>query len=1707
MANRRLNKKVALIGSVFFVVVVLGVILTILNLSRDPEKFIKDAEAALKAAHQATDEQIKKQNYERAESRFRGAYARAKTNPLREEILFKMVDMYLEIKEWPYVLGCWDEIITINPNNVKARYGRLKYFYILADSSAHLMPVSNAGRIWQEVHKQASEFLKVADNTDLLMEDTAGWDVFETESEVRSQESEDRKQHLGPYLYLLRGRAAFEMASLGAVTNRDESLAQAEEDLKKVQELEPNNTDAYWYLARAALTKGKIFASQGNLEERDKTTKQATAVLEQAVQIAGTEPKAHINLLAMKLMLAKSSPDSGVNERIGALEPEYLSLVRNFSSNAEAFTAISQFYSVYSGYSAPRLGPENLDKAIEAVEQAIRLDEKNVVYAINAANLHYHRFAIYRQKQQVEKAIETAKNALTLPDAQDAPGPRRRAKINNRFILYAFLANCYIEQILEPCEPQKPSETQLWLTGAEQAVHEIEQIYGSDEEPLVIKWRGMLELAKGNKETAVKMLYAAYEQLKALKPPWPRDTEFAQLSYTLAKIFKDTPEVGAVTEFLTSALNSGISQNKPEARLDYIDVVFLKFNRWPGTIKNINAFEEYFGPNEKSQELRIKAYIGIGTTEFVETEEGKVKFRSEFEKDEEALTKTGFEAAAEALANRPDDDPDTIKLGLALAQARIRQIQRTMTQKKSRESSDLIPQQNGPEEKETVELTADIGFMTEELKSYWQLEAELLGKLLLIEPNSVEQAFIINVCRNYIAQGQASQAGNLVNRFLEYFPDNAIVLVYKQILSEPDPAKISQQRRKEIEEQVLSSIADPIRRATQLGIFHRRYNEPEKAVAQLKKAIEIGTSQQRVSEGPALEQVKLAASYLFDLALLTKDWNLAEQITETTRRENLDNCQGQIFATRLAIAEEKFEDALAKIDECLRQRPVFSYAYMLRSDINASLGNEHASMEDIRKAASLNPLNGIIAKASANVLYRRNQKLSDSVSSAQIVEVRSALERAIALNPSDLALLGLYAEYIAPTEPLRAVAIRQDLQNAAPNMDNALLLGQLATKVAVEETNPQQKEALFGVAASAFEQAKKINPSDKRMLYYYAQYFRDRGQDEKAQTLLTESKEQKLLWDHYFQQGKYNDARKVLEQLYEDGTKDSAVLRGLLLVAEKTFDREAVKKYSKELIAIDETVEHNLVQIEAFLRVGLIKEAEYKLQSFKEKYPNEHRILLLQAWLMMRQGQLEKALELTNRNLQTNQNNPAAWRLRGEINSALADYGKAITDLRESKLLADEPVTRISLAKAYMGAERYEDAITELKVTINKPGAPPEAMVLLEHIYSQLDRKAPLKRFYEETLEKFPDSVQWLNRAGAFAINTSKNFDKAEQLYKKACLLRRQAHLDGNEKNEVQDVLYATAFNGYMRALLLGAGEPNTENWNPRKLDKVFEECRTYLDGDLASIAYLRMAQAKLKLGDKITAVEYCQKAVDKAGENETLASEVLRRMFLMLGPDEVLKYCRQKLETNPDSIAANFAMFNLAKINNEYDKAMDYIDKCIELTDPDSLRRVDYKMKKTDILTLAYMKSSDKSYLRTAITVYESLHTKMPNNTIILNNLAYWLSESNERLPEALRYAKRALDAKPNNPGFLDTYAYVLHKQGKNSQAAEFVAAALQQYQQNNILVPAEVYEHKGMIKEKLGAKNEALAAYRQALEVGADRLSQKAKQRINKAIERLSP
>lgn len=1678
MAMRRLNKKVALVGSAILVFLVVGTILVILRMSKDPKEALAEAEKA----------RLEK-DYPRAVTLYSQAFERSKSNKQREEILLTIVDVLIEADDWDMVVGYWGQAITVNPKSVKARFGRLKYLSIVAESGS--------SRVWQQVQKDAAEFLEVAEDEGLLNENVSQWDVLVKEG------VDPVDQSLGAYLYLARAKATLELAMSGAMTNKKEALDEVVTDLEKVKAIEPKNIEVYRYLAGAAVEKGKLLASKGLLSELDKAAMEAKTLLEDAVAVAPENPKSHINLIRLKLSFAQREaepkdaneafePDSfvqretKVRDAIQALEPDYTALAGKFPSDAEVHVAVSEFYLMLSSYNVAEAGMASLDKAITAAEKAVELGPETVAYVINAIQLHDRKFSTYHKPANLHRVRELVTKGLALPEAQDVSGPWSFTNKVNRYHLYSFLAQISINEVLEPSEIRTETQKNQWLTDAETAVHEIEQIFESGQEPQVVKWRGMLELANGQRQSAVRKLYAAYEQMKALKPSataWPMDPQFATLCHVLARVFRDTSEVGAVAEFMTSGLRSGLSSIVPEARLDYAEQI-MKFNMWSDAIESIDSFERRLAPNERSTLLRIEVYIGA----------------------------QDFDKAAKELAARPENDPNTMRLSLAMVRSKIDQTQLSIARLENKEFLDVAFGETVTDA-EKKGSSGSLESMRKELNDYRNLEVQLVNKLLLAQPDLLTTSAVIEACQHYVRDDNAAKAKTLIDQYLENSPEDTSALVYKQVLNEPKPESVSSDRAVAIEENVLSNISDPAERGLRLGIFYRRHEEYDKALTSLRVA--LGAPQAQGSKKPATtwyyqaEEEEhprvLAVSHFFDIAIQRDDWNMAEEAVGIARAEDLDGCEGNIFAARLAFAKGQYKEAKTRVDESMKQRPIFARAYSLRSRINAALGDEHAAIEDVRRATSLNPLDGQIAKGYAQLLHLRNTKLGESVTPEQTAETRTAVQRAISLNPGDKELRRFFAEFITPTEPLKALAILQGFHKSEPTFETGVKLGELATQLAREETNDQRKAVLFEVAGSALEDARKMKPHDEVILYYYAEYLRAMGRDQEVPPILIEAKQMGLLWNHYYQRGQYEEAMGILKELYQAKPGDTQVIKGLVLVAEKTSDANAVMKYTDELIASDPNSDNYLVQIQSYLRVGLVSEATAKLQSFNEKYPGEPRILLLRAWLEMRKGQFEEALKLTNQYLETNPNNAIGWRLRGEIRFYEGDISKAIEDLEKSKSIKADAAIRVMLAKAYLRMSRFEDALMELKSAISSPGATMEARLLLEDTYTQLDRKGALGQFYAATINEFPTSIFWLNRAGSYALEAG-DYDKASQLYSKSLELKRQGDSGTSDRQMRFDPQYAASLDGYLRSCILLAGRPTATNWNPKKLDEVFEFAKQYLDTKYSPLAYLRMAQAKLLLGHKRTAVEYCQKAVDEAEDDEALASEVLLRMFLLLGPEDVEKYCLEKLKNAPDSIPANFTLFNLYKVNSQYFKALPLIEKCIQLSEPDGSQRLDYITKKAEMLTLAYQRSSDNKYLKMAIADYKSLLGKMPNNTSVLNNLAYMLAESGENIGDALKYAEKVYNLIPNDPGVLDTYGYVLYKNGKHSEALGHLNAALQQYEQKKQNVGPDVYEHLGLIKEALGDKLGARTAYERALEVGAGGLSNENIDRIKKAIKGLS-
>ncbi|MFH1615668.1 MAG: tetratricopeptide repeat protein [Planctomycetota bacterium] len=1563
MARKKLNKKTAIIGSLALAILMVIAILILLRLGQDPEKFISDAQAAFAA-----------KDYKEAEENYKKAYGHADDLEKQIEIAFMLADFYVDINDWEHAPGVWNKITVLDPKNIKARKSLLSYIYEAADSGQWT--------VWKNVETNATELIALESEPD-------------------------------PYLYLHRGRAQYEMARLGQSANRDQSISEAIEDLEKFKKLEPKNIEAYWYLAQSTLTKGDLLYSKGALEEREKATQQAIEILKTAVEAVPEEPKAHANLFRMKQAVAEDK------EKVESLQPQIVSLTEEFPKSADVFSAAREYYQRKLLY---KFDPAVLDKAIEAALTAIKLEPEDVAHAIYAARLYYQRALIMNRPEDYDKAVEVATKALQLPGAQDVPGPRQGESRSFRVILNTFLADCYIDRALDGPEEDK----EKWIAEAETVVHEIEQLIGSAEHMSVVKWQGLLDLAKGKRTSGIRKMYKAFEQFKAAQ------IKDVQLSYRLTKAFENTSQQGAVLDFLSSAWPN-ITQNRPDTFLDFAGL-FLRLDSADQAQNFVNRYEELYSANLRSRLIRVNANIAAGQ----------------------------FDEAQKQLETLNQADSNTIIAGLSLHQAQIRRLNSAISNKKLAEE--------GVESNVAAVDERSYEVMNAEIRKHRNAQKVLIEEILRSQPDSPAVQVFSGLCRDYINDKDFARAKSLVDVVLKYLPGNTTALVYQRMLAEPDPAAIPQERYLQIAKEVLENVPDEYERAVALARFYSE-TEPNKAISQYQKVLDIKPSD------------TIAIGTLFDLALSQKEMGLAREFAEKARRLNLDECEGNIFAARIALAEKQYKDAIARIDDALKLRPVFAFAYTLRSSVNISLGNEADAIADAQKATTLDVMNGTIAKQYASLLYQRDLKLKGSLTAEQAAQTKKSLERATVLNPADLELFSFYAEYISQENPDQALAYRIRLQKAVPSIPNAILLGNLATRMAMDVAGSSRKQALIDIADSSFQWAYGQEPQNKDVLNNYAEFYRLTDQPEKARKLLTGTDDQDLLWKLRFRSGEFAESKAILDELYTKDSKNDDVLKGLLLVAQRMINREDIKRYSQELLKVENTVETQLYQIQAYLEAGIVTDAQKKLESFRQRYPDNTQVLLLEAWLALRMGKLEDALVLVNKNLEGNQDNAAAWRLRGTANYSMGKYTEAISDLQKSKSLDDDPRVGLELARAYVRVGREDDAITELKLAVDNRQAGIQAPLMLEQAYQQFGRTRELERFYDQMIEKFPDNTLWYQKKGAFLI-TSKRYASAEQMYLKA--------LGNSEKTGTAS---AEALDGYLIALV-----------KEQKYNQVVETSQKYLDNPvLAMVAYVAVAEAKSLTGNKTVAVDYYRKSLEKAGDNDSAIVHIVRRMNEVMGPEQAAGLCEEKLAEKPNSLGMNTAMFNVMAMNEQYNKALKHVNKCLELVEPNSPERLGYISQKAAILLGAYRKTSDAKYIDMAMEEYESALSQWPNNPSVLNNLAYWMVYTDKDAQKAMSYAQRAMELTPDNPNIMDTYGFALYKNGKYQQADQILQAAIQLIEQENVTAPSEMYQHIGMVNEKLEQYQKAINAYEQALKIKESGLTEKERQKIEQSLAQL--
>jgi tetratricopeptide (TPR) repeat protein len=109
------------------------------------------------------------------------------------------------------------------------------------------------------------------------------------------------------------------------------------------------------------------------------------------------------------------------------------------------------------------------------------------------------------------------------------------------------------------------------------------------------------------------------------------------------------------------------------------------------------------------------------------------------------------------------------------------------------------------------------------------------------------------------------------------------------------------------------------------------------------------------------------------------------------------------------------------------------------------------------------------------------------------------------------------------------------------------------------------------------------------------------------------------------------------------------------------------------------------------------------------------------------------------------------------------------------------------------------------------------------------------------------------------------------------------------------------------------------------------------------------------------------------------------------------------------------------------------------------------------------------------AFTAYDKSLASNPQNNMVMNNYAYYLSLEKADLKKAERMSAKTVELEPKNSTYLDTYAWILYQEANYSLAKFYIERAIDNLTKEED--PGVVLEHYGDILWMSGADNEAKA------------------------------
>lgn len=349
------------------------------------------------------------------------------------------------------------------------------------------------------------------------------------------------------------------------------------------------------------------------------------------------------------------------------------------------------------------------------------------------------------------------------------------------------------------------------------------------------------------------------------------------------------------------------------------------------------------------------------------------------------------------------------------------------------------------------------------------------------------------------------------------------------------------------------------------------------------------------------------------------------------------------------------------------------------------------------------------------------------------------------------------------------------------------------------------------------------------------------------------------------------------------------------------------------------------------------------------------------------------------------------------------------------------------------------------------------------------------KKTYDEAAAIDPDNAYvWVAQANYYSM--TGNQQEADKLVAGALM---NVNLDVETKNEVM----TEYLKGTLRKLHVFR-QQNTAEDESQKIDTL--AMFNTIDSLFVSVSAMHPTSPEfyelhaqwLNTQDKDSLAAECMRfAVDLKPTSQQYWEQLLYYSTSWIQKEELLSLCDEALSHHPAmQTAYQVKAWTYIKLKQN-DKAIEQYQLAIDhLTPPDANK-----------LSALWCNIGDLYHsdgeLDKAYECYDKAVTYNPQNYNALNNYAYYLCQEQKDLSKAEAMALKVIQKYPDNPTYLDTYAWVLYLEGSYVLADFYQQKAVQSIDPKDSDV-CTLYDHYGDIKVKNNDLKGAVEQWKKAIQ-----------------------